>query len=125
MFVIKLTGKILGRSLWAAQPASHPSSRPIFPCCLPRVGSRSPGALQGLWAGVAGLVGISQPTLGSLEHVYPHAEAAEDGGKITGWKDALKKMIFVSLLCSCSGHSCSLEPEAVRLKFFQYLETSL
>lgn len=84
MFVIKLTGKILGWSLWAAQPASHPSSQPIFPCYVPRAGSKSPGALQGLWAGMSGPVGISQPILDSLEHIYPHTEAAEDGGKITG-----------------------------------------
>lgn len=87
MFVIKLTGKILGQSLWAAQPASHPSSRPIFPCCMPRAGSRSPGALQRLWAGVAALVDISQPTSGSLQHVYLMLRQLRMVEKITGWKE--------------------------------------
>lgn len=49
---------------------------------MPRAGSSSPEALQGLWAGVTGLKGISQLTSGSLDNVNPHAEAAEDSEKM-------------------------------------------
>lgn len=122
MFVIKLTGKILGWSLWAAQPASHPSSWPIFPWCMPRAGSRSPGALQGLLSGVAGMVGISQPTSGC-----PFILTLRQLRMV----ERCSKINFASLLLSCSS---SLEPDAVRPKIsqeilfshsVQYLETSL
>lgn len=112
--------------LGSAQPASHPSSQPIFPCCVPRAGSRS---LEVGWLGHWAAFSPPQapqstfiPVLSQLRTV----DRQQDG--------KMHKDHFAALIWSSRGHSCSLEPGAVRPNFFpevsfshsmHYLETSL